>query len=457
MRIIRHTTGKSLSFFVVISLLIVSSGAVMAEDRSAPLPTWTKGQTWAVGGERDLKGVLQENLGTLQDALALLGGNVSVDRLLLNGNAGAWTVFKVSDVQQDKYILEYSAGVRIQGDVDLGVSGDLPAEGQYLLADMTDQAKSVTVLACLDLCLTSHGFLTVDKATMAIEGATSSTLLDEHLTFEASNFPNYSTSINMNGITVNMSYADYAVDECMHLELASCVDFDPSLQILKFPLTVSDNWTFDSKMTFTGTAKGYFNATGLPSSMTSAFDTKNGPFTGSVRIQDLTRLGSLSLSDGNITSADQNLIANMECTRTKLMDDGAGNSMNVFEVLEKKTGAHIYYSPEKEFLVGALVKPQMDMLNGMVALPESSMTSALDLNTDITMVTADPTNATSEIIQIGANQGVEPISLVVSDSTGANTAPASSPATIGLFEIAIVIIAALVCGVLLFRILKKKG
>ena len=235
MRITSRATGKMLSFFVVLSLVIISSSAVIADDQTAPLPTWTKNQTWAVGGERDLESELQENIGSLQDALALLGGNISVDHIQLEGKAGAWMVFKVADVQQDTYLLEFSIGVRIHGDIGLNISGDMPAEGTYKLAYMTTENRTVTVLACLDLCLTSHGFVTIDKATMAISGMTSLTYLDEQLTFEASNFPTYSSTINMNGITVNMNYDDFKVDERLHLGLTSCVDFSPSLQILEVP------------------------------------------------------------------------------------------------------------------------------------------------------------------------------------------------------------------------------
>jgi hypothetical protein len=425
----------------------------MAENESAPLPTWTKGQTWAVGGERDLSSVLQENLGTLQDALSVLG-SVSVDKLILNGNASAWTVLKVAEVRQDTYLLEYSVGVHVKGGVQLSVTGDLPEEGVYLLSKMVMQSKTVTLDACLNLCLTSHGYVTIDKSTMAIQSVSASTIVDERLTFDATNFPSYSTSISMNGIAVNMSYADFAINECLHLEMTNCITFEPALQILQFPLTVGDKWAIDSTMTVAGTAKGYFNATGLPSSMTSAFATKDGSFTGSVRIQDLTKLGDITLTDGTFTPVKQDIAATMECNGTKQIDDGAGNLITVFDVMEKQTGVHLFYSPDKMFLVGALVKPQMDMLNGMMTMPDSSLTGAMNLNTEVTMAPASPTSATTQIAQIGADQGVEPISLVTPDNTG--TGSSGPVSTYGLFEIAIVIVAALIGAVLLFRLIKKK-
>ena len=55
---------------------------------------------------------------------------------------------------------------------------------------MTMENKSVSGDASLNLLITSHGVITIDKSSMAIIGIVSSSILDESLIFNASNFPN---------------------------------------------------------------------------------------------------------------------------------------------------------------------------------------------------------------------------------------------------------------------------
>ena len=454
MNVLHSSSAKLFSIIAILSLLVVSSAAVMAQDRSTPMPAWTKGQTWAVGGEMDLANVAGANLGTMQDTLTLF--NISIDQLQMTGTAAAWMVFKVTDVRQDTYLLEYSAGLCIHGGLDANLTGDLPIEGTYNLFNMTKEKRGIGADACLDQVLTSHGVATIDKATMAIVGVVSTSVLDQRMTFNAHNFPDYSTSISIRGITVNMTYQNYSVAECLHLELASNISFAPALNLLQFPLTVGNNWTIDSKMTFEGTARGNFNATGLPSSMLSGLIQKSGAFNGSVPVQDLTKLGTMQLDNGTFGPVEQNIKATMECVGTTSVGDGPGHNITVFDVKERQSGAHLFYSPDNEFLASALVNPQLDLLNGLVTLPGGSMTNKLKLNTGISMASADPIAATDEISKIGASQGVQPVSLLTPTDTG-SAVPGQDPTMMIFFVAAIVVIGAGVGAVLLLRKRAPKG
>jgi hypothetical protein len=452
MSILHSSSVKLFSVVAILSLLIVSSAASMAENQTAPLPTWTKGQTWAVGGEKNLSNVLGENQNML-DNLAVLG-NITIENLQLTGSAGAWTVFKVADVTQDTYLLEYSIGLRIHGDFNVQLSGSLPRAGNYNVSEMTKVYKVISGDASLNFLVTSHGIATIDKATMGIISVTATSVLDERLTFNATNFPNYTTS-GILPMKVNMTFEDYAIDESLHLKLNSTVDFTPELSLFEFPLAVGDNWTVDSKATFEGDAEGYFNATGLPSSTTSSMVNKNGAFNGSVRIQDLTKLGTMQLNNGTIKPVEQDIQTSMQCVGTKSIDDASGNNITIFDVKEKQSGAHLYYSPNTGFLATALIQPQLSMLNGFVTLPSGSITNSVNLNTEISMTPADPANATNEISQIGSYQGVEPVSLI-SSGTG-STGLGQDSMMIIIFIAVIVVIAAIVGGVLLLRKKVKKG
>ena len=438
---------KLISLIAVLSLLVVSSAAVMAQDQSVPRPVWTAGQIWAVGGERDLSNVLGENLGNLQDTLDLL--NISLNNPQMTGSAGAWAVFKVMEVKQDAYLLNYSTGLRIHGNLDVYINGLLPRAGTYDLNNITMENKSVSGDASFNFLITSHGVITIDKTSMAIIGIVSTSVLDESLIFNATNFPNYSTS-GILPTRVNMTYENFAINESLHLSLASTVDFAPALPIIIFPLTVGNNWSVYSKMTVGGTAQGYLNATGLPSSMDSQLVQKNGIFNGSVRIEDLTGLGTMKLDNGTIKPIERDVQTTMQCLGTKTIDDGSGHNITVFDVKEKQSGAHLFFSPDTEFLATAVVKPQLDMLNGLVTLPGNSITSSLNLNTEISMTSTDPSTATNKIYQIGSYQGVEPISLISPTETIGSGSTQDSTILIFIM-VAIVVILAGVGGVLYLR------
>lgn len=454
MGIPHRTSAKFISVLAVLSLLIVSSAVVMAQDQSAPLPTWTKGQTWAIGGDKDLSGLLGENLGTLQNNMALLG-NISIDSLQVTGTSGAWAVFKVKDVTADTYLLEYCTGMCIHGTVHVSVHGKMPSAGVQDMSSMTTVNKVVSLNACLDLMLTCHGVATIDKATMALISDNSTSVLDESLVFKAVNFPSMSTVMSISGASMNMSYQNYSVNECLHLELASDASFSPALNLIHFPLAVGDNWTIDSKMNFTGQAKGYFNATGISPSSLSGMIEKTGAFNGSARIQDLTQLGSLPINNGTIGPVQLPLSALMECAGTKTMND-CGISITVFDVVEKQSGVHLYYSPNTEFFASFMMKPQLSSLGGMFSLPAGTITSGLNMNTSMSIASADPTNATKEIATIGASQGVQTVSLVPTTDTVGSAAGPDSTMTI-LLVVAIAAIGACIGVVLLLRNRSKKS
>ncbi len=419
-------------------------------------PSALLGKRPDLGGrrERDLSDVLGENMETLQDTLLVLG-NISIDNLRLTGCAGAWTVFKVADVTEDTYLLEYCVGVNIVAGLNLQLTGDLPREGIYDLRNLTKESKVVCVDASLEFAITSHGFATIDKATQGIRRINSTAVLTECISFTASNFPKYSTSGTIMDMKVNMTFADFAIYQNMHLNLKSTMDFAPALPLLQFPLTVGDEWNVDSKMTLTGEACGYFNATGLPAELTSAFDVNGGVFNGSVRIQDLTNLGPIPLENGNFGPIEQDIQTIMECVGTTSMEV-SGHNLTVFDVKETQSGIHLFYSPDIEFLASALVEPQIDMLSDMITLPGGSLTSGLDLNAEISMVVADPIKATNEISQIGADQGVVPVILVSPTDTG--SAGAAQGSNFEVFFIAAAVVIAIGVGaVMLLRARTPKG
>ena len=212
MSILHSSSAKLFSVVAILSLLIVSSAASMAENQTAPLPIWTKGQTWAVG-EKNLSNVLGENQNMLDNLRCL----VTSPSITFNspGQQAPGLFSKWPTRTQDTYLLEYSTGLRIHGDFNAQLSGYLPRAGNYNISEMTEVYKVISGNASLNFLVTSHGNATIDKTTMGIISVTSTSVLDERLTFNATNFPNYTTSGAL-PMKVNMTFEDYAIDESLH-------------------------------------------------------------------------------------------------------------------------------------------------------------------------------------------------------------------------------------------------
>ena len=486
----RHSyisSAKIISILAVFSLLIVSSAAVMAQSPSASTPTWTKCQTWAVSGEKNLTSVANDNYCTMKKALADLGNNISIDTLGVKGQASSYVVFKVNDVTEKSYILGYSAAIHAWAYVNVKISGDFPVSGILGLNDMKYMKGSVTGSASLCLAITSCGTVTIDKSTMAIERIVSNTAVDQSLSLKVDCKPSISSILD--ALNVKVTYNVLNVSESLHLKLNDTIDFCPALPLLEFPMSVGNDWAVNTTMTVTGKVAGIFKETGLPNSMLSKISERASAFNGTLYLQDLTSLGSIKLDKGSFGPISIQLNTTMSCVGASLADQGCYNKGNtVYDVVEARTGTHIYYSPNTEFISGIMLNPKLD-LNSLMTMstdsiigpsvqppaatnPSSDVTEtpstptnsvvqpgigildAVKLNTSMTMVPTDPAIATHAIENITADPLVttEPTTAATTENTVTGATTQDSSGLLGI----LVVIGAVIGGVVVFRMKKKE-
>ncbi|HEY3419080.1 MAG TPA: hypothetical protein VGK23_00820 [Methanomassiliicoccales archaeon] len=385
-------SAKVISILAVFSLLIVSSAAVMAQDQSAPIPTWTKCQTWAIRGESDLSCVAKDNLCTIQKALTDLGQNITIKNLDVKGQACSYIVFKVTDVTEDSYVLGYNAAIHMWAYVNVKMSGDFPVSGVYGLDNMKSVSSSVCGTANLCLTVTSCGTVTIEKSTMAIKRIVSNTTVDQSLSLKVDCTP--SMGAVLNALNVQVTYNALNVSESLHLKLSDTIDFSPALPLLEFPMCVGNDWAVNSTMTVSGKISGVFKETGLPNSILSKIDENAAAFNGTLYLQDLPSLGCIPFDNGSFGPISVDLNTSMACVGVSNADQSCYNKGNtVFDVVESRTGTHIYYSPDTEFITGMSLKPQFG-LESLMSLPTGSIFGPTVTTPTTTVPSSDVTTPT---------------------------------------------------------------
>ncbi len=373
MRIPYNNSAKIISVLAILSMLIISSGAVMAQGESAPTPTWTKCQTWAISGEIDLASVAKDNLCALEKELAVLGHDLTIENLDVKGKACSYVVFKVTEVTDDTYVLGYSAAIHMWACVNVKICGDLPVSGVYSLNDMKYVKTSVSGAVSLCLTVTSCGTVTVEKSTMGIERIVSNTAVDQSLSLKVDCMPSMGSLLD--ALNVQVTYNALDVHESLHLTLNDTIEFCPALQLLDFPMCVGNTWNVDTTMTVKGKIDGVFKETGLPNSILCKIDKDAAAFNGTLYLKDLTSLGSIPLDKGAFGPVSLDLKTCMTCVGVSNADQTCYNKGNtVFDVVESRTGTHIYYSPNTEFITGLSLNPQFD-LPSLMSIPTNGILS----------------------------------------------------------------------------------
>ena len=497
-------SAKVISILAVLSLLFVSSAAVMAQDQSAPVPTWTKCQTWAVSGEKNLTALAEDNLCTIQKALEGLGQNITINSLCPYGQVSSYVVFKVNNVTDNNYILGYSAAIHVWAYVDFKVSGDFSVSGMVGLNGMKSMSGTVSGMASLYLTVTSCGTVTVDKSTMAIERIVSNTAVDQGLSLKVDAKPSMGSILD--ACNVKVTYNVLNVSESLHLKLSDTIDFCPALPLLEFPMSVGNDWNVNSTMTMTGKVAGIFKESGLPKSILSKVSDRASEFNGTVYLQDLQSLGSVKLDKGAFGPISVQLNTTMACVGVSLADQTCYNKGNtVYDVVESRTGTHLYYSPDTEFITGMMLNPNLD-LNGLMTMsadsilgpavqtpvatvpstdvattpstpdsvttpstdvtaapstpattavqPDSGILDVVKLNTSVTMVPTDPVVAAQAIGNITTAQGNETLTIPTTADTVTGAAPQGSFGLLAMMA-AIAVTCAVIGGIVVIRMRKN--
>ena len=499
MRNFYRNSAKMISILAVLSLLLLSSAAVMAQGQSAPVPTWTKCQTWAVSGEKNLTSVAKDNLCTIEKALDGLGKNVTIVKLCPFGQASSYVVFKVNNVTDDTYVLGYSAAIHVWAYVDFKISGDFSVSGALGLNGMNSMKGTVSGMASLYLTVTSCGTVTVNKSTMAIERIVSNTAVDQGLSLKVDATPSMGSLLD--ACNVKVTYNALNVSESLHLKLSDTIDFCPALPLLEFPMAVGNDWNVNSTMTVTGKVSGIFKESGVPKSILSKISDRASEFNGTLYLQDLSSLGSVKLDKGAFGPISVQLNTTMTCVGVSLADQTCYDKGNtVYDVQESRTGTHLYYSPNTEFITGMMVDPKLD-LNGLTTMsaasilgpavpaptatapstdvtttpstpdgvttpatpsapastagqPDSGILDVVKLNTSVTMAPTDPAVAAQAIGNITTAQGNETLTIPSTADTVTGATPQGSTG-LPVMLAAIAVVGVAIGGIVVFRMKKK--
>jgi len=260
---------------VAVTLLLLgvlfTSPIVSAE---ADAPVWEEGDKWAMGKEADI-GAMVGDTSDLEDLLGSLG-SLSLDRFDVEGEAASWIVFEVVDVTSTEYNVSVKYGGKLNSEIHVQISGDLPKAGTYGFGDLNDLPKEQkTVKADLieDFAAVFDGNVIFNKADLAVKKMGYVFKASAVVSLDATNIP----TINTTSEQIGIEYNSYNVDARLDLTLTTSIVFDPSLNIYDFPLDVGDEWTVESTATVSGTLDGFLEATGLPGEIKQEIFTQELP------------------------------------------------------------------------------------------------------------------------------------------------------------------------------------
>ena len=94
---------RTLMASAIIGIMLLSLFALPNTSASAQAPEWEEGDAWAMGGEVDLGSMFDDLESDIEDLVDEMD-DVTLERLSVDGDAGAWLLFEVTDVTSTEYL-----------------------------------------------------------------------------------------------------------------------------------------------------------------------------------------------------------------------------------------------------------------------------------------------------------------------------------------------------------------
>ena len=373
----------ALSTLLIGTMFLTSLVAVPAASAQTDAAVYTEADDWGIGQTIGLKW----NWGDMPDATkeqikTLLGyAGLDVTELGLSIDAAFYAVLAVDDITDDEYVMSAKMAIKFAAAGNIDMSGVMPKAGNYniSLADIDlsnvelrsinastyealgigTENKAVTLDLAMDFALIIGGKVIMEKDTLDIKSMDLTLKAAAVISFDAKNIPEipkpeliYSNAIIPTNILFNISYDNYDVDVRGVFDANLNVEFEPALNIYKFPMELHDTWAINSNATISGGMKGFLDVTGLPKESEDKLFGEEGflseaGFTGFPIIFDDLELGDLVVKDGKLNDT----VTKVEGTVTVIDNetrDVFGTDKQVF-VLEAEINdetVEYYYSSE---------------------------------------------------------------------------------------------------------------
>ena len=368
-------------------------------------PVWNQGDSWAMGKSVDLDAEFSNQLNQIQHMLENMTNATSLDEFQVQAMASSWLKVEVVTANAEEYVLHGKLAARFNADVAISVTGEMPAVGTKAWTDFNYPKTPRTISAdiSLDMAFVSEMTIVFEKPTMAIKSIETMNKASAIASVNIMNIPEI--KLNLSGISYSYKNIDFDINFDMELNVGA--SFSPALNLIKFPLSVGDNWTISSLASITGNVSGFLDVKGLSASdKESLFSNsmlQNAGITDfPIDFSKLSTENEPKIVNGTFLMAPRYVNASMECTGVELVTLPIFGEVAVYEISANGGSEKFYYSDDVHFLTGAessLEGIEMPVELGGVQMPEA-------------MISMEPVTAQE------AEQNINSISAYQSDLSG---------------------------------------
>jgi hypothetical protein len=327
---------------------------------SASASTLEVGDRWAMGKEVDYGSDVTANMSQI-NSLLQSQANMTIDELDVDSMMAYYVLFEVTGETATTYTVMAKMAIRFATSANIEVTGSMPVAGNYGASDSPfDPASSVakeTKTMSLDLeekmGMVLTGTTTMEKSTMAVTNITWSYKGALSVDVDARNIPD----INITEDEQVIAYKNYDIGLEVVAGLDLYMDFAPSLDLLKLPVTPGEVWyTNTSMVTVSGSVNGHVDAHGLTDDLKAQIFTEElRTATGATDFP--IDLANLNTTDGEIKNGqfgpyyDNVTSMKMRCMNGYVTHTVDGEEKQ-YLMIQVNDGAKFLYSQDTGFMAG---------------------------------------------------------------------------------------------------------
>lgn len=266
-------------------------------DAEASLPTYAKGDKFALKGEKDLSlGYYSVNqLFTFGDDDTWFR-NMVIDNASMKGYMSSVMFFEVVDVTDDEYVMKVAYAQNLTLAIKYFMTGELVNPGEYItywdysasnpddLINISDADTTIgTVGIDAKLAMGANGTYIVhmQKSDMAIKSVEMTSFMYARGYFEAKNLPNVTEDEEgeypfsyIETMTIG-DYESYKINISLDLNLSGHMSFNPYITAIQDNPAEGSTWEVETFVNGSYTFAGMLDITGLPERITDRLFTND--------------------------------------------------------------------------------------------------------------------------------------------------------------------------------------
>ena len=329
------------------------ASTAQAADPVANAPAWNQGDSWAMGKSVDLDAEFSQQLNQMQQMLENMTNTTGLDEFQVQASASSWLKVEVVTASAAEYVVQGKLAAKFNAEVNVRVTGEMPAPGTQALNDLNypRTSRSVSADISVDMAFVSEMTIVFEKSTMAIKSIETTNKASAVASANIINIPE--TKFNFSDMSITHSYRNIDFNLNFDMELNVDASFSPALNLIEFPLSVGDSWNVSSLASISGNVSGFLDVKGLSASdKESLFGNamlKNAGITDfPIDFSKLSTENEPKIANGTLMMADQFVNATMECTGVEVV-----GGVTIYEITINAGSEKFYYSDGVHFLTGA--------------------------------------------------------------------------------------------------------